>query len=147
MKFLILGLLIAILSGCDNGMSGDITNKVINADSAIENYEWFKRQEHQIKSMYSQEEIQKKSLNDYLEMVGRDSSKWTQQDKSQINFLRTVLDGTRVQVNNMVAEYNARSCMKHKSLFKNNLPTNIVRGLDTKLEFKYDLDLHYQSNN
>ena len=147
MKFLIIGLLIASLSGCDEGLSSDVTRKTINADKAIENYEWFKIQESQIQAMYNQEKIQKKSLDDYLEMVGRDSSKWTQQDKSQINFLRTVLDGTRVQVNNMIAEYNAKSTMKHKVLFKNNLPTNIVRGLDTRLEFKYDLNLYNKGEN
>lgn len=146
-KFLILTTLLLSFVACDNGVSGGVNEKVLTADKAIDNYEWFKMQESQIKSMYKQEEIQQKSLDDYLEMIGNDKTKWTQQDKSHINFLRTVLDGTRIQVNNMIAEYNAKSSMKHKVLYKNNLPTNIVRGIDTKLEFKYDINLYNQSEN
>ena len=146
-KILILLSLALIFNACDGGLSNDVNRKVINSDKAIENYEWFKVQESRIQAMNIQEKIQQKSLDDYIEMVGKDSSKWTAQDKSQINFLKTVVDGTRLQVNNMIAEYNAKSSMKHKALFKNNLPTNIVRGLDMELEFKYDLDLHHQEEN
>lgn len=146
-KILILLSLTLIFNGCDGGLSDNVNRKVVNSDKAIENYEWFKMQESQIQSMYNQEKIQQKSLDNYLEMLGKDPSKWTAQDKNQINFLRTVVDGTRVQVNHMIAEYNAKSSMKHKALFKNNLPTNIVRGLDTKLEFKYDINIYNQSEN
>lgn len=146
-KILILTTLLLSLVACDNGVSSGVNQKVLTADKAIESYEWFKMQESQIKSMYTQEEIQQKALDDYLKMIGNDRTQWTSQDKSHINFLRTVLDGTRMQVNNMIAEYNAKSSMKHKVLYKNNLPTNIIRGIDAKLEFKYDIDLYKQYDN
>lgn len=145
-KILILiGVLVII--GCNKGLSSEVSRKTINADKAIENYEWFKRQEQQIKSMNIQEEIQQKALDDFIGMLSDDKSKWSLSDKREIQFLRTVVDGTRMQVNSMIAEYNARTTMKHKELFHNNLPTNIVRGLDLRLEFKYDIDSYNQGGN
>ncbi|MGL5315589.1 MAG: hypothetical protein ACRC92_20210 [Peptostreptococcaceae bacterium] len=150
MKKLLIGL--TVLStigfiGCDGGLSNDVTRKTITAEKAIENYEWFKQQEEDIKAKYNQEVIARKSIKNFMDLLPKESDKWTPADRHEISRLRTILDGTEMQVNQMVADYNARVNMKHRAVFKDNLPTNIFRGTDLRLEYKYGIDVYNQSGN
>lgn len=139
-KILICGAaLIMLLAGCDNGMSHQIEMKTMNADKAIENYEWFIQQEADIRAKYKQEERAQQDVKAYLEFLPKDIKEWTRQDRDEVQRLKTIASGIGYQVDGMVEDYNAKSSMKHKVLFKNNLPTNIYRTTRNILEFKYGI--------
>lgn len=145
-KYSIIGALLLVLVGCDNGMSHQVERKVLNGDTAISTYEWFKQQEADIRAKYSQEERARKSMAEFKDMLPQDMSSWSRQDRDEYLRLKTVADGIGYQVDQMVADYEAKSSMKHKELFKNNLPTNIFRGVNSKLEFKYGISTNMGGN-
>lgn len=140
-KFMVfLGITILLVTGgCDNGMSHQIEQKVLNADNAINSYEWFIQQEADIRAKYKQEERAKQDIQDYIAMLPADREKWARQDRDEVQRLRTIASGIGYQVDGMVEDYNAKSSMQHKALFKQKLPTNIFRGTMQKLEFKYGI--------
>ncbi|MGL6099447.1 MAG: hypothetical protein ACRC0G_07465 [Fusobacteriaceae bacterium] len=128
-----------IFTGCDNGLSHDVQQKVLNADNAINSYEWFIQQESDIKAKYKQEERAYKDLDDFMATLPSDREKWVRQDKDEAQRLRTIASGIGYQVDGMVEDYNAKSRMEHKALFAKKLPTNIFRGVKQRLEFKYGI--------
>lgn len=134
-----LGIMILLVTGCDNGMSHQVEQKVLNADNAISSYEWFIQQEADIRAKYKQETRAKQDVEDFIAMLPADREKWSRQDRDEVQRLRTVASGIGYQVDGMVEDYNAKSNMQHKALFSKGLPTNIFRGTMQKLEFKYGL--------
>lgn len=146
-KFGILLFALTILVGCDGGLSSDVNRKVMTSDNAISNYEWFKQQEQDIRAKYNQEERARKSLLDYKGMLDSDMAKWSRQDRDEYQRLKTVVDGIGYQVDQMVADYEAKLTMKHKEIFKDNLPTNIFRGVNQRLEFKYGIEVYKPHSN
>lgn len=134
-----LGIMILLVTGCDNGMSHQVEQKVLNADNAISSYEWFIQQEADIRAKYKQEARAKQDVEDFIAMLPADREKWSRQDRDEVQRLRTVASGIGYQVDGMVEDYNAKSNMQHKALFSKGLPTNIFRGTMQKLEFKYGL--------
>lgn len=136
-KLLILITILATLGGCDNGMSGGVQQKTLTSENAIREYEWFKAMEGEIRRAYKDEEVARSSYEDLLNSLGRDRSTWSKEDKNELSYKKQIWDGCRMNVNALTEEYNAKSSMANKSIFKNNLPTNIIRGTGTALEFKY----------
>lgn len=134
-----LGIMILLVTGCDNGMSHQVEQKVLNADNAISSYEWFIQQEADIRAKYKQEARAKQDVEDFIAMLPADREKWSRQDRDEVQRLRTVASGIGYQVDGMVEDYNAKSNMQHKALFAKKLPTNIFRGTAQKLEFKYGI--------
>lgn len=140
-KIKILALVLGALTfvACDNGLSHEVQRQVITAEKAIENYEYFKLQERGIKAKYQDEVIATEAIERFIKMLPTDRSLWERYDKNELSRLETIRDGIRYTVNSMVAEYEAKASMKHKGLFQNNLPTNIFRGTNQILEFKYSM--------
>lgn len=106
----------------------DVTTKTMNAESAIYNYEWFKMQEESIGALYKKEDSAKKSVEEYISMLDTDKSKWTNDDKNEITRLRSISTAYENQINDAMAEYNAKSNMVNRAIFKDNLPSNIDRA-------------------
>ena len=125
------------ITGCDNGMSHEVQRKVLTADNAIDNYEFFKTQERAIRAKYQDEIIATEAVTRYKEMLPSNIKDWEKADRFEVQRLETIRDGIRYTVNSMVSEYEAKASMKHKALFMNKLPTNIFRGTNQALEFKY----------
>lgn len=145
-KFKLL-LIVAVLSfgGCfvDEGarMANQVGEQTLNGANAVQQYEWFKRTEQNIKARYKQEETARKAIAEFIEMLPTDKSKWSDSDKGEIQRLRMTLDGISMSIDDMVADYNARSNMTNRNIFKENLPTNIFRGVNQALDFKYETTL------
>ncbi|MDD3434707.1 MAG: hypothetical protein PHD96_02150, partial [Candidatus Pacebacteria bacterium] len=102
-----------------------IIDKTINADNAIYNYEWFKRQYENylaIKAKIGETEAALESFK--IEAGPR--SQWKFYDTAEFNRLNSVLLGLRQTLNDLVAEYNARSKMVNRSIFKTgDLPVTL----------------------
>ena len=108
-------------------MTFQTTEKILDADKAIYNYEWFKRQEESIKALYEKEEAAKMELDDFLVMFP-DKSEWDMFDKQEYSRLRANVTEIEQMTSDAIAEYNAKSNMVSRSIFKDNLPVNISRG-------------------
>lgn len=109
-------------------MAYEVTDKTLDADKAIAEYEWFKRQEESIDALYKKEETAKQALEDFMSILPQDRSKWKRGDKDEWSRLNSNIVGISNMLDTAIAEYNARSKMVNRSIFKDNLPSNISRA-------------------
>jgi hypothetical protein len=102
-----------------------IIDKTINADNAVYNYEWFKQQAQDIKALEQKTSIAEQSLLSFETSAGTRSD-WTFEDKTEDARLRAVAQGIRSQYVSAVANYNARSSMATRDIFKDGLIPNVL---------------------
>jgi hypothetical protein len=103
----------------------DAQDKVINADNAINNYEWFKQQKADIDASKKQLDIARRALTDFEEAAG-DRGTWTFEDKTEDNRLRHVVLGLETNLTNQIEDYNARASMATRNIFEDRvLPSYI----------------------
>lgn len=99
-----------------------VVDKVMNADNALSNYEWFKQQYEDYKAIQAKLKKADASITKFEESAG-DRDKWTFEDKNEHSRLTTISDGIRYQMEDIKAQYNAKSKMLSRNLFKDkNLP-------------------------
>jgi hypothetical protein len=115
-------------------MTNGVIDKSLNSENAIYNYEWFKRQEESIQSLYKKEVRAKQTLEDFRNMLPETRENWTRDDKTEYDRLNTIVQGLGNQIDDAIAEYNARSNMVNRNIFKDNLPTNLNRSFFEALE-------------
>lgn len=108
--------------------SYDVVEKTYDADNAIANYEWFKTQYEKIQANKAQALNAKAAADEYKEMYG-DPKDWDFQTKSEYNRLNTITLGLKNQHESLVAEYNARSEMANRNIFKDKLPLSVDKML------------------
>jgi hypothetical protein len=102
-----------------------VVDKTLNADNAIYNYEWFKTQYESYNSINKKIENAKKAVSDFEKSAGS-RDKWTFEDKNEHARLSSIVTGLEAQNADIVAEYNAKSKMANRSLFKDkNLPEQL----------------------
>ena len=106
----------------------EINNRVMNADNAIYNYEWFKQQEADIKRLYLQETNHKLALESYKETLPENTAQWDMFMRDEYSRLSSNYRAQTDMVNRAIANYNAKSSMVTKSIFKDNLPSNLSRS-------------------
>lgn len=106
----------------------DTTNKTMTAENAIYNYEWFKEQEAYIRQCYKNEEIAKKEYDMYVSTLSEDREKWDRQDKDEEASLRNSYYALQKLTNKAIEDYNAKSSMVNRAIFKDNLPSNLDRA-------------------
>lgn len=118
-----------VATGTLNTVEG-VVDKTLTADNAIYNYEWFKRQYEAIQA------IQKKITIAHDNVIAFEASagarkNWTFEDKNEASRLASIEQGLRSQNEDMVAEYNARSKMANRNIFKDGLiPSTLEVGSD-----------------
>lgn len=110
-------------------MAYGVTNKTLTADNAIYNYEWFKTQYHSIESLKKKEVSANNQLIEFKELLPDSRTEWSKEDKTEYDRLNTIVNGLNNQLSDAVALYNARSEMVNRSIFKDNLPTNISKAV------------------
>ncbi|KKN36569.1 hypothetical protein LCGC14_0772390 [marine sediment metagenome] len=94
-----------------------ILNKTINADNVIYNYEWFKQRHEAIGAIDAKVVGSQSAVNQFKADAGpRDN--WHFQDREEYARLNSVLLGLRQQRADLAAEYNARSRMTNRAIFK-----------------------------
>jgi hypothetical protein len=104
------------------------TNKTMTAENAIYNYEWFKEQEAYIRQNYKNEEIAKEEYDLFVSTLPKDREKWDRQDKDEESSLRNSYYALQKLTNKAIEDYNAKSSMVNRVIFKDNLPSNIDRA-------------------
>lgn len=132
--FLLFGLMVKIIffpfhalnQSIDMGY--DVVNKTLDAENAIYNYEWFKEQEAQIRVCLKNEEIAKEEWEMFKASLPEDREKWTRDDKAEESSLRNSYYALQKLTNMEIEEYNAKSSMVNRAIFKDNLPSNITRA-------------------
>ena len=105
-----------------------IIDKTYTPENAIYNYEWFKTQYEKIQANRQQTQNIIISLTEFKQLYG-DVSTWDYSTKEEYNRLNTIKIGLQNMDQNLVAEYNARSKMANREIFKDKLPLNVDQML------------------
>ena len=102
-----------------------VVDKTLNAENVIYNYEWFKRSYNSYKALKDKYVTAKSSVNQFL-VDYPNKDKWKEEDKTEYSRLNTIVQAYENQMNDAEAEYNARSAMANRSIFKTgDLPERI----------------------
>lgn len=103
----------------------DANKKVINADNAIYNYEWFKQKKADIDATKQQYKVAKANYDAYRASLG-DRKDWTFEDKGEDARLNAVVLGLQTNLESQIGDYNARASMATRNIFEDTvLPTYI----------------------
>jgi len=116
-----------VSKGIDMGYQ--VVDKTLDGGNAIANYEWFKNQEQQIKVLGQQMDRAIEELNDFKETMNKDRSTWDMMDKDEYSRLRSNITGIGQMLDAAIGDYNAKSSMVNRAVFKDNLPSNISRSM------------------
>lgn len=101
-----------------------IIEKTYDANNQIYNYHWFKEREGAIAATRAQIGIHQTALGDFQANAGpRD--KWTFEDKTEEARMRSVVNGLKSHLENLITEYNARANEADRAIFKDGLKTFI----------------------
>ena len=109
--------------------AGDIIDKTYTAENAIYNYEWFKTQYEKIEANRKQVQNVIDSIAEFKQTYGNEATSWDYETKQEYNRLNIIKVGLQNQDETLVAEYNARSKMANRAIFKDKLPLNVDRML------------------
>lgn len=104
-------------------------DRVLNADNAIYNYEWFKQQYEDIEAAKNQYKNAKQSYEDYITMLPFDRTEWTFEDKTEQARLNTVVLGLQNNLETLIANYNARAKMATRNIFENSVLPSYIDAL------------------
>jgi hypothetical protein len=102
-----------------------VISKTLDTDNVISNYEWFKRQYQDVQAQDRKLEAAANALQSFTDEAGPRKD-WQFEDRQEFSRLNSVLLGLRSQRASMVAEYNARTQMANRDLFRtSDLPAEI----------------------
>lgn len=107
--------------------AGRIINKTIDADNVIANYEWFKQRHEDVSAIDAKITQADLAVINFAESAG-DREKWHREDRVEHSRLSAVSLGLKQQRADLAAEYNAKSRMVNRSIFKagdTELPSRI----------------------
>jgi len=103
----------------------DIMEKTLDADNVIYNYEWFKQTYEDVGALDLQIKTAQESQDSYVKICG-DKATWGFAEKTEVARLNGVVLGLKNQRSAVVAEYNAKSKMANRSIFKSgDLPEQL----------------------
>lgn len=108
--------------------AGQVIEKTYDADNAIYNYEWFKTQHEDIQATERIISNTKIQMDAYKEMYGN-ASNWDWQTRQDYNSLSSKFLGQQNYYEDLVADYNARSKMANREIFKDKLPLHVDKVL------------------
>jgi len=97
--------------------SGRIIQKTMNADNVIYNYEWFHNVYQDIVATESKTTNAEVAMSLFAESAG-DRKDWTFEDKNESSRLGSVVLGLKNHREQLVADYNAKSKMINRNIFK-----------------------------
>ncbi len=103
----------------------EIAQDTFQSDQAVEEYEWFRQQYHDIDAQRSQVENSYDELDRFYEVHGDDPNEWSRQASERHNRIQERITGNQNMLDQMVADYNARSSMDNRELFKCHLPYQV----------------------
>lgn len=104
-----------------------IIDKVTDPDRVIFNYEWYQDTYNDCLALDKQIVNAQNQVDTLQSSLNADRSTWGREDKTEWNRLSSVVGGMRTQRDSVIADYNAKSKMLTRNLFKD-------RSLPYKLE-------------
>lgn len=110
-------------------MGYEVVDKTLTGENAIYNYEYFKKQAESIKALRSKETRADGEINEFYELYGKDTALWTRDDKTEHSRLQANLTGVQNMLDDAMADYNAKSQMVNRAIFKDGLPSNLSRAV------------------
>lgn len=116
---------IAVLITMPMRTATGIAERTFNPDAVIANYEWFKRQVQDVKAIDGRLEAARRARSDFETSAGGRET-WKSDDRQEWNRLNSIVLGLEGQRTSMVAEYNARTQMANRDLFRtSDLPETL----------------------
>jgi len=103
----------------------EVVEQTYDAESAIDNYEWFRNQYHEIQAQRAQLENSWSELDRFYDTYGEDPDGWTRDVREEHSRIQKRITGNQQILEDLVAEYNARSDMANRELFKCGLPYSV----------------------
>lgn len=107
----------------------DASDKVLNADNAIYNYEWFKKQHGDIEASKKQLDNSRKTYASFTASLPESRIEWSFEDKQEDARLRTVVLGIENNLEAQIAEYNARASMATRNIFEDSVLPSFIDAL------------------
>jgi len=101
-------------------------DKVLNADNAIYNYEWFKQQKEDIDATGRKYQNAVESYDSYVSSI---SGEKTFEDKNEIARLNSVKLGIKNLLEQQIADYNARAKMATRNIFQDGVLPDYIDAL------------------
>ena len=106
----------------------EANDKVINADNAIYNYEWFKQQKANIDVTKKQLDNTRAQSSSFKEEAGPREG-WTFEDKGEYSRLNTIELGLENYLQAQIGDYNARASMATRNIFENSVLPSFIDAL------------------
>ena len=125
---LVLVVILGFATGVINLASqpGKVIQKTFDADNMVYNYEWFKQKNQDIEATKRKIKTAEDTLSTFVETNGTDRSQWDYTIKEEYGRLSTVVQGLKNYKDDQIADYNAKSQMANRSIFKSgDLPERI----------------------
>ena len=107
----------------------DAQDKVLTADNAIYNYEWFKQQYQLIEAASKQYQNAIVSQKRFRESLPASRLDWTFEDKQEDSRLSAISDGLYNYHISLIADYNAKASMATRNIFENSVLPSYVDAL------------------
>lgn len=102
-----------------------VMTKTLDVDNVISNYEWFEQQYEDYQAIQNKL-VQAKADIESFEKTAGERINWTFEDKNEYSRLTTIASGIQYQMEDIKAQYNAKSKMGNRNIFKSkNLPYQI----------------------
>jgi hypothetical protein len=95
-----------------------LVDRVTDPDRIISNYEWFEEAYNDCLALDAKIATTVKQIDSQFQGLPADRSEWSRQDRDAYAQWNTTLNGQRSQRQNIVAEYNAKSRMITRQLWK-----------------------------
>ena len=95
-----------------------VIEQVTRPEKIISNYEWFREAYNDTKALDEQIVSVQTTISEYVGSLSEDRGNWSGANNNELSRLQSVTLGLRNQRSTVVAEYNARSMMITRSLFK-----------------------------
>lgn len=96
-----------------------------NAEKAVQNYRWFRQQWNDIKAQRAQVENSYDEEEQFHETYGDDPDEWSRQAEERHGRIHERITGNKNMLEQMVADYNARSDDATREMFKCHLPYQV----------------------
>lgn len=103
----------------------EVVRDQVDAEKAVENYEWFRQQWHDIEAQRRQIQNHYDEHERFHETYGDDPSEWSREAETRHGRIHERITGNQNMLEQMVADYNARSDMAHREMFKCHLPYKV----------------------
>lgn len=104
---------------------GRVAQKTFDAGNMIANYEWFKQQAQDVKAIDTKIAAASTAQKTFETSAGNREN-WKFDDRQEWNRLNTIVMGLTGQRASMVAEYNARTQMANRDIFRTgDLPAHL----------------------